>query len=150
MRSAISSISQAERQKRLGQKLRQARKDRGLNQEDVGIILNLSEALSRSGSDCQTNLSRIENGRRQLKVLELEEFARLYQKPFEYFATWGEEDEKQLQKSIVRRAGVLGSAAMARAGVKGPQTQRPATIRKRQENLLACLAALQGDDVQES
>jgi len=145
MRSAISSINEAERQKRLGQKLQQARKDLGLNQEDVGRILNLSQAYRRAGSDHQPNLSRIENGLRQLKVLELEEFARLYNKPLEFFSTWGGDDEKQLQKSIAQRANGLGSAT----GVKGSPTQRPATLLKRQEKLLACLAMLRGENAQE-
>jgi transcriptional regulator with XRE-family HTH domain len=149
-KSAISSINQTERMKRLGQKLRQARGDCGLNQEDVGIILNLSDVFGGRGGDYQSNVSRIENGHRQLKVLELEEFARLYQKPLEFFATWAEEDEKRLQNSIVGRASVLGNEAGKAATGKEPHTQRPATLRKRQEKLVACLAALRGDNNRQS
>lgn len=149
MRTEILSINQAQRQKRLGEKLRQARKDCGLNQGDVGLILRLSEAFGRSGTGHQPNLSRIEKGRRKLWVLELEEFARLYGKPLEFFTTWGPDDEKQLQDSIARRARVLGHSAEEAAKVKGSRTQRPATLRRRREKLVACLTALCGDNFQE-
>ena len=146
MRTAISSINQAARQKRLGEKLRQARRDCGLNQEDVGLILNLSVLSSTGGY--QSNLSRVENGRRKINVFELEEFARLYHKPLEFFATWEEDDEKQLRSELEQRACILKASARKPIAGEEPDPQRPATLRKRRERILACLAGLKDDKAQ--
>lgn len=56
-------------------RLRQARADAGLSQTAV------AKALRRP----QTYVSKAEIGERRLDVLEVQEFAKLYHKPFTYF-----------------------------------------------------------------
>lgn len=57
------------------QKLRQARLESGLTQVDVGRKLKKPQAY----------VSKIERGERRVDVVELDELARLYNKPLEYF-----------------------------------------------------------------
>lgn len=57
------------------QKLRQARLEAGLTQVDVGRKLKKPQAY----------VSKIERGERRVDVVELDELARLYNKPLEYF-----------------------------------------------------------------
>jgi len=56
-------------------RLRQARLDAGLKQEDVAKKLN----------KYQSYLSKIEHGDRRLDIIELIELATMYEKPIEYF-----------------------------------------------------------------
>lgn len=58
------------------QKLRQARLDAGFTQVDVGKKLKKPQAY----------ISKIERGERRVDVVELQEFAKLYKKPLDYFA----------------------------------------------------------------
>jgi len=58
------------------QKLRQARLEAGLTQVDVGKKLKKPQAY----------VSKIERGERRVDVVELQEFAKLYKKPLDYFA----------------------------------------------------------------
>ena len=60
---------------RLIQQLRQARLDAGLTQVDVGRKLKKPQAY----------VSKIERGERRIDVVELDELAKLYNKPLEYF-----------------------------------------------------------------
>jgi len=57
------------------QRLRQARLEAGLRQEDV---------RNRIGA-YQSYMSKIESGERRIDIIELEELAAIYGKPFEYF-----------------------------------------------------------------
>jgi transcriptional regulator with XRE-family HTH domain len=138
MRNAIPSINQARRQKLLGQKLRHAREEIGLNQDDVGHILSLSASYKGREADFQSNLSRLENGRRQIKALELEEFARLYGKPLSFFATLSGDDEKRLQEEVETRI----RKARALAASQNSSPRRAAAERRRIENLETRLSAL--------
>lgn len=61
--------------KKLTQKLRQARLDAGLTQVEAGKKLKKPQAY----------ISKIERGERRVDVVELNEFARLYDKPLGYF-----------------------------------------------------------------
>jgi ribosome-binding protein aMBF1 (putative translation factor) len=56
-------------------RLRQARLDAGLRQEDVRRKIGIY----------QTYLSKIESGERRLDIVELEELARIYKKPMTFF-----------------------------------------------------------------
>lgn len=61
--------------KRLGEKLRDARKYLGLKQEDVAAYLSLP----------RTALVDIESGRRRVEAIELTRLAKLYKQPVSYF-----------------------------------------------------------------
>jgi transcriptional regulator with XRE-family HTH domain len=57
------------------EKLRQARIDAGLRQEDVRQLIGAY----------QSYLSKIESGERRLDIIELRELATIYKKPIAYF-----------------------------------------------------------------
>lgn len=61
----------------LSSKLRNARIEAGLKQEDIARLMNLPISA----------ISVIENGKRNVDVLELVEFAKHYSKPVEWFFT---------------------------------------------------------------
>jgi transcriptional regulator with XRE-family HTH domain len=65
----------SERYQAFLQRLRAARKEAGFTQEEVSIKLNVH----------QSYVSKCESGERRVDVVELDEFARLYQKSFEDF-----------------------------------------------------------------
>src|ERR1700722_2446898 len=67
------------RRKALGDLLRRARKQAGLSQAAVAGTLGYTH---------QSNISAIENAKRFLDPLELENFAHLYGKTLNDFATW--------------------------------------------------------------
>jgi transcriptional regulator with XRE-family HTH domain len=56
-------------------RLRQARMDAGLRQEDV---------RERIG-EYQSYMSKVESGERRLDIIELQELANIYKKPLDYF-----------------------------------------------------------------
>ena len=58
-------------------RLRQARKDAGLRQEDVRQRIHTY----------QSYMSKIESGERRVDIVELQELADLYGKPLSYFTT---------------------------------------------------------------
>jgi transcriptional regulator with XRE-family HTH domain len=64
-----------QRYERLVTKLRQARLDAGLTQTQAGEMLGVD----------QTFISKCESGERRIDAIELQEFARIYRKPFSYF-----------------------------------------------------------------
>jgi transcriptional regulator with XRE-family HTH domain len=66
--------------RRLGDRLREARKYLGLKQEEVATYLKIP----------RTALTDIENGQRRVEAIELARLARLYRQPMGYFT--GEED----------------------------------------------------------
>lgn len=76
MSDALGQVGQddAER-KRLGERLRNARKYLGLKQEEVAAHLNIP----------RTALSDIESGQRRVEALELARLAKLYHQPVSYF-----------------------------------------------------------------
>ena len=65
---------EAER-KRLGERLRDARKYLGLKQEDVAAHMNVP----------RTALVDIESGQRRVEAIELTKLAKLYRQPVSYF-----------------------------------------------------------------
>ena len=69
-----SSVHSARYQKFL-KRLRAARKEAGLTQEDVAEQLNVY----------QSYVSKSESGERRVDIVELSDFARLYQKELDYF-----------------------------------------------------------------
>src|SRR5688572_19283687 len=62
--------------KRLAVLLRKAREDKGLSQEEVADRLDVPRPA----------ISQIENGHRRVEALELAMLAKLYGRPFSYFA----------------------------------------------------------------
>ena len=65
----------AEERRRLGDRLREARKYLGLKQEEVAGYLKIP----------RTALTDIENGQRKVEAIELVRLARLYRQPVGYF-----------------------------------------------------------------
>ena len=61
--------------RRLGERLREARKYLGLKQEDVAAYLKIP----------RTALGDIESGQRRVEAIELTHLARLYKQPVSYF-----------------------------------------------------------------
>lgn len=74
MSSNQKSVHKAE-YKHFLKRLRQARSDAGLTQTEV------AKALRRP----QTFVSKVELGERRLDLLEVQDFAKVYGKPFSYF-----------------------------------------------------------------
>lgn len=70
----VSEADDAER-RRLGERLRDARKYVGLNQEEAATILKLP----------RTAVTDIESGQRKVEALELKRLAELYRQPVSYF-----------------------------------------------------------------
>jgi transcriptional regulator with XRE-family HTH domain len=69
-----------EERRRLGDRLREARKYLGLKQEEVAVYLKIP----------RTALTDIENGQRRVEAIELSRLAKLYRQPVAYFT--GEDD----------------------------------------------------------
>ncbi len=67
----------SQRYRRLVERLRSAREDVGLTQAQVAVALHRPQQW----------VSQCERGRRRVDVVELEDFARVYAKPVEYFLT---------------------------------------------------------------
>ncbi|WP_339033541.1 helix-turn-helix transcriptional regulator [Bradyrhizobium symbiodeficiens] len=81
MKNSIQQNETDEQERRrLGDKLREARKYLGLKQEEVAAYLKIP----------RTALTDIENGQRRVEAIELARLARLYRQPMGYFT--GEED----------------------------------------------------------
>ena len=59
----------------LVERLKRARKEAGLDQEDVAKILKVS----------QSYVSKIESGQRRIDIVQLKVFARIYKKEIDYF-----------------------------------------------------------------
>ena len=64
-----------EERRRLGDRLREARKYLGLKQEEVATYLKIP----------RTALTDIENGQRKVEAIELTRLAKLYRQPVAYF-----------------------------------------------------------------
>ena len=61
--------------KHLIERLKKARKESGLDQEQVAKRLKKT----------QSYVSKIESGQRKIEVIQLKEFARIYKRPMNYF-----------------------------------------------------------------
>lgn len=59
----------------LVKQLKKARKEAGLNQEDIAKLLGKT----------QSYVSKIESGQRRVDVIQLKEFAKIYKKSLDYF-----------------------------------------------------------------
>ena len=59
----------------LVERLRKAREERGLDQEDVAKLLGVT----------QSYISKIESGQRRIDIVQLKAFARIYKKKIDYF-----------------------------------------------------------------
>ena len=73
--SALQQLSDEDDRRRLGDRLREARKYLGLKQEEVAAYLKLP----------RTALTDIEGGQRRVEAIELTRLARLYRQPVAYF-----------------------------------------------------------------
>jgi transcriptional regulator with XRE-family HTH domain len=72
---ALRQDSDEEERRRLGERLREARKYLGLKQEEVATYLKIP----------RTALTDIENGQRRVDTIELTRLAKLYRQPVGYF-----------------------------------------------------------------
>lgn len=57
------------------EKLKQARKDKGLDQKQVAVLLGVS----------QSYISKAESGQRRIDVVQLKQFSKIYKKNINYF-----------------------------------------------------------------
>jgi len=71
----MKDIIYSKEHKNLIAKLKQARINAGLDQNEVAKCLNKT----------QSYVSKIESGQRRIDVIQLKEFAKLYKKPTEFF-----------------------------------------------------------------
>jgi transcriptional regulator with XRE-family HTH domain len=78
--AAVRHDSDEDERRRLGDRLRDARKYLGLKQEEVAAYLKIP----------RTALTDIENGQRRVEAIELSRLAKLYRQPAAYFT--GEDD----------------------------------------------------------
>lgn len=77
---AVRHDNSEEERRRLGDRLKEARKYLGLKQEEVATYLKIP----------RTALTDIENGQRRVEAIELTRLAKLYRQPAAYFT--GEDD----------------------------------------------------------
>jgi transcriptional regulator with XRE-family HTH domain len=73
--AALQQDNDDEERRRLGNRLREARKYLGLKQEEVATYLKIP----------RTALTDIENGQRRVEAIELTRLAKLYRQPIGYF-----------------------------------------------------------------
>ena len=79
-----------ERRVQLGRLLRRARKELGFTQEEVARALGYKRDA----------VCWIELAKRTCDFVEVENFAHLYGKELNYFATWSENQEKALKQKL--------------------------------------------------
>ena len=89
---ALHQESDDEERRRLGDRLREARKYLGLKQEEVATYLKIP----------RTALTDIENGQRRVEAIELTRLAKLYRQPVAYFT--GEDEARQLANDVAHLA----------------------------------------------
>ena len=75
MTGIAQNTSDEEERRRLGERLREARKYLGLKQEEVATYLKIP----------RTALTDIENGQRRVEAIELTRLARMYRQPVGHF-----------------------------------------------------------------
>lgn len=92
-------VTNEERQRRLAERLREAREYLGLSQQFVADHTGLSRVA----------ISAIENGKRKVEALELEALARLYRYPVTYFLDSSDEalSEPAAVRALAREARSL-------------------------------------------
>ena len=88
----VSPENDAEERRRLGERLRDARKYLGLKQEEVAAYLKIQ----------RTALTDIEKGQRKVEAIELARLARLYRQPVGYFT--GEDAAASLPVDVAHLA----------------------------------------------
>jgi len=96
---ALRQDSDDAERRRLGERLREARKYLGLKQEEVATYLKIP----------RTALTDIENGQRRVEAIELGRLAKLYRQPVGYF-TGEDETAASLPVDVAhlaRRAAAL-------------------------------------------
>lgn len=71
----MDKIIYTKEHKNLIKLLKKARKEAGLDQEDVASFLGKT----------QSYVSKIEAGQRRIDIIQLRQFAKLYKKPINYF-----------------------------------------------------------------
>ena len=59
----------------LVERLKRARKEAGLDQEDVARLLGVTQSF----------ISKIESGQRRIDIVQLKRFAKIYKKKIDYF-----------------------------------------------------------------
>jgi len=82
----------SDERKRLGERLREARKYLGLKQEEVAAYLKIQ----------RTALTDIESGQRKVEVIELARLAKLYRQPVGFFT--GEDAASSLPVDVAHLA----------------------------------------------
>ena len=68
--------------KHIVSKLKKARKEAGLNQEQVAKILDVNQSF----------ISKIESGQYRIDIVQLQKFAKIYKKSLNYFIKWSGPD----------------------------------------------------------
>ena len=71
----MSKTIDSKEHKYIVEQLKKAREGVGLSQEEVAKILGKT----------QSYISKIESGQRKVDVVQLKEFAKIYQKPLDFF-----------------------------------------------------------------
>jgi len=71
----MSKTIYSKEHKYIVEQLKKAREGVGLSQEEVAKILGKT----------QSYISKIESGQRKVDVIQLKEFAKIYQKPLDFF-----------------------------------------------------------------
>jgi transcriptional regulator with XRE-family HTH domain len=90
---AVRQDNDEEERRRLGDRLREARKYLGLKQEEVATYLKIP----------RTALTDIENGQRRVEAIELSRLAKLYRQPVAYF-TGGDDASTSLPIDVAHLA----------------------------------------------
>lgn len=96
--AAIQQDDDDAERRRLGERLREARKYLGLKQDEVAAYLKIP----------RTALTDIENGQRRVEAIELTRLAKLYRQPAAFFT--GEDEAAALPVDVAhlaRRAAAL-------------------------------------------
>ncbi len=73
-----------EEHKYLIERLKQARTEKGIDQIQAAVLLGKT----------QSYVSKVESGQRRIDVIQLKEFARIYEKPIDYFLKDNEPSKK--------------------------------------------------------
>ena len=82
----MKKVKSHEKMNRIGKKIREAREERGMSQEDLSIQLELIPVYI-----CRGSISRIENGSRLITDVEIEAIAKVLKVSPNYLFNWGEE-----------------------------------------------------------
>lgn len=100
--AAVEQTNDAAERRRLGDRLKEARKYLGLRQEEVASYLNIP----------RTALTEIESGNRRVEAIELTHLARLYRQPVSYF-TGEDEISSKLPPDVAHLARKVADLSLA-------------------------------------